>query len=77
MARGYKERTDVISCPDDGADDCFVIVQKRMGAPFPAGSFKFPDQPGFGAADCRKIKQNADVRRDPQAPGMGDALAVN
>lgn len=77
MPRGNKKGADVVPRPHDGADDLSPMNERRPASFWVIRFNELPDEPGFGASDGGNIQQNADMRSDPDSPGMRDSLAVD
>lgn len=82
MAGGDEDRAGVFPCPEDEAD-LFVVCRagraaekRRVAAGFGAGLGIMAAEAALGAADRRKVEDEAGVAGEAEAPRMGNAVTI-
>src|SRR5215208_3785689 len=76
VARRDEERFVPRTGADRGADDLTPIDERRVGAEDALRFLVLADEPALGAADCRPLLEQSQVRRESKPARMGIALTI-
>ncbi len=77
MTRGYVNRADAFTCSEDQPDQLGAADEFGAAPPATARVVGVADEPRFRATDGRSAEEDTEEGSDPEAPRVGDPLAVN
>ena len=77
MTRGYVNRADALARPEDQPNQLGAADEFGAAPSAAARIAGVADEPRFRATDGRAAAEDAEEGSDPEAPRMGDPLAVD
>ena len=72
-----EDRVHTVSRSDDARDHLPIVDEPRAGPAFGARLAVLSHQARLAATEGRKVELHAQVRRDTEAPWMGDSVPVD